>query len=50
MDMETCSYCLTEVEDSELEELEDGARVCSECISEKQVRDYDWFVYRNSRC
>lgn len=33
-DYESCSWCLTEVPDSELVELPDGARVCPPCKRE----------------
>lgn len=35
-DPETCSWCLTEVEDSTLVEQPDGARVCEECAPEEE--------------
>lgn len=31
LDLETCSWCTTEVPDSELHETEDGARICKSC-------------------
>lgn len=33
-DWETCSWCSTEVLDSSLTELSDGARVCAVCAGE----------------
>lgn len=30
-DLETCSWCTTEVPDDTLIELEDGARICRDC-------------------
>lgn len=37
-DMETCSWCTTEVPDIELKETEDGARLCSECWADYEDR------------
>jgi hypothetical protein len=34
VDLETCSWCLTEVPDSTLREIADGARLCRECWRE----------------
>lgn len=31
VDPETCSWCLTEVEDTDLTDLPDGARICLTC-------------------
>lgn len=33
-DLETCSWCTTEVPDSSLTELDDGARICPSCAKE----------------
>lgn len=33
-DLETCSWCTTEVPDAALRETDDGARLCPECFSE----------------
>lgn len=30
-DLETCSWCTTEVPDSTLDEQPDGARICTDC-------------------
>lgn len=32
MDLETCSWCTTEVEDRDLTEIPDGARICPDCV------------------
>lgn len=37
-DMETCSWCSTEVPDDDLEETDDGARICPECWTEYKDR------------
>lgn len=33
-DLETCSWCTAEVPDVTLTELEDGARICRDCVEE----------------
>jgi hypothetical protein len=38
-DMETCSWCTTEVLDSTLVEIEDGARICGECADMHETTD-----------
>lgn len=32
MDLETCSWCTTEVQDETLFEMPDGARICPDCL------------------
>lgn len=32
-DPETCSWCTNEVEDSDLEQQPDGARICPDCVA-----------------
>lgn len=36
-DMETCSWCLVEVEDDTLTEVVDGARICDECFTDEAI-------------
>lgn len=36
LDLETCSWCTTEVPDESLTERADGARICAECVREEQ--------------
>lgn len=33
-DYETCSWCLGEVLDASLTEIDDGARLCKPCLSD----------------
>lgn len=35
-DLETCSWCATEVPDDTLAELQDGARICRDCQEEQE--------------
>lgn len=35
VDLETCSWCLTEVPDSSLTEQPDGARICLVCEQDR---------------
>lgn len=41
-DPETCSWCTTVCEDSDLNELEDGSRICDECEMEMLLSPIGW--------